>query len=173
MQVVLLVDCSGSMYGRNIDEARVAALDFSKASLGPNRQIAVVAFPGGVACPPTADVQRIATALDGLSPIGSTPLAEGLASARELMRGKAGVQRVFVVLTDGHPDDPDAAVAEVNRIRAQGGRVVTIGVGSQVRPDFLRAIASRPEDFHFCHESVELKGTFINLATELAGDARG
>ena len=27
---------------------------------------------------------------------------------RDLLRPRAGVQRVFVVMTDGHPDDPDA-----------------------------------------------------------------
>ena len=42
-----------------------------------------------------------------------------------------------------------------------------IGVGAQVQQDFLRSLASRPKDFHFCNESVELEGTFINLATEL------
>jgi Mg-chelatase subunit ChlD len=169
MNIVLLVDCSGSMYGRNLEDARKAALSFSEASLGPNRQIALVAFPGGVQCPLTTDLRKIDGALRGLTPIGSTPLAEGLSAARELMKGKAGVQRVFVVLTDGHPDDPEGAAAEINRIRTAGGRIVTIGVGSQVRPDFLKSLASRPEDYHFCNESVELQGTFINLATELAG----
>jgi molecular chaperone DnaK len=172
MHVVVLVDCSGSMYGRNIEDARAAALSFAEASLGPNRQIAIVAFPGGVACPPTSDIESIDAALQSLTPIGSTPLGEGLAAAREIMRGKAGLQRVFVILTDGHPDDPDTALAEVNRIRAQGGRVITIGVGNQVRPDFLKELASSPDDYHFCNESVELKGTFINLATELTGGDR-
>ncbi|MDP2305314.1 MAG: Hsp70 family protein [Pseudomonadota bacterium] len=170
MNIVLVMDCSGSMYGRNIDEARKAALAFAEASLGPNRQIAVVGFPGGVLCPLTADVKRIRLAIDGLTPIGSTPMAEGLASARELMKSKAGVQRVYVVLTDGHPDDPDATTGEITRIRTSGGRIITIGVGAQVRPEFLRTLASRPEDYHFCNESVELQGTFINLATELGGN---
>ncbi|MES2641805.1 MAG: Hsp70 family protein [Myxococcota bacterium] len=170
MNIVLVMDCSGSMYGRNITEARKAALAFAEASLGPNRQIAVVGFPGGVLCPLTADVKRISSAIEGLTPIGSTPMAEGLAAARDLMKSKAGVQRVYVVLTDGHPDDPDATTGEITRIRTSGGRIITIGVGAQVRPEFLRTLASRPEDYHFCNESVELQGTFINLATELGGN---
>ena len=163
------MDCSGSMYGRNMEEARKAALAFAEASLGPNRQIAVVAFPGGTLCPLTSDPRRIQSAVESLTPIGSTPMAEGLAQARDLMKSRAGVQRVYVVLTDGHPDDPEATTAEITRIRTGGGRIITIGVGAQVRPDYLRGIASRPEDYHFCNESVELQGTFINLATELGG----
>ncbi len=170
MNIVLLMDCSGSMYGRNMDEARKAALTFAQASLGPNRQIAVVGFPGGVLGPLTPDLRRIQAAVESLAPIGSTPMAEGLAAARELMKSKAGVQRVYVVLTDGHPDDPDATTGEITRIRTGGGRIITIGVGAQVRPDYLRGLASRPEDYHFCNESVELQGTFINLATELGSN---
>ncbi len=167
MNIVLVMDCSGSMYGRNIEDARKAALSFAEASLGPNRQIAVIGFPGGVICPLSSDLNRIRHALADLTPIGSTPMAEGLTAARELMRSKAGVQRVYVVLADGHPDDPDATTSEATKIRTGGGRIVTIGVGAQVRPDFLRTLASRPADYHFCHESVDLQGTFINLATEL------
>lgn len=171
MNVALLVDCSGSMYGSNIEEARKAAASFIERTLGPNRQMAVIAFPGGVVCPLSGDANRLRGSLEDLSPIGSTPLAEGLAHARDLMKGRAGVQRVVVILTDGHPDDPAAATAEANRIRASGGRIITVGVGNQVRPDFLRSLASRPDDYHYCNESLELQGTFINLATELGGGA--
>jgi hypothetical protein len=59
--------------------------------------------------------------------------------------------------------------AEIHRIRSTGGRVVTVGVGPQVQQEFLRGLASSPNDYHFCSESVELEGTFINLATELSG----
>jgi len=169
MQVALVMDCSGSMYGRNIDDARAAARSFAERTLEvENRQVAVVAFPGGTRSALTSDMGRIQTALDSLTPIGSTPLSDGLHDARDLLRPRAGVQRVFVVLTDGHPDDPDATVAEVHRLKASGARVITIGVGGQVQQAFLRSLASQPDDYHFCNESIELKGTFINLATELA-----
>ncbi|MFK7930726.1 MAG: VWA domain-containing protein, partial [Myxococcota bacterium] len=171
MQVALIMDCSGSMYGQNITDARAAATSFAERTLDvANRQVAVVAFPGGTRAAATNDLARITQAIEGLTPIGSTPLADGLHDARDLLRPRAGVQRVFVVLTDGHPDDPDATMAEVHRLKASGARVITIGVGSQVQQDFLRTLASQPGDYHFCSESIELRGTFINLATELAGE---
>ena len=168
MQVALIMDCSGSMYGTNIKEARRAAQAFAERTLQPNRQVAVVAFPGGLKTPPTADAQRVQQALDALSPIGSTPMGEGLAAAREALKSRAGVQRVFVVLTDGHPDDPQATAAEAHRIKRMGGRIITIGVGRQVQQEFLTTLCSNASDYHHCRESVELEGTFINLATELA-----
>jgi uncharacterized protein YegL len=74
---------------------------------------------------------------------------------------------VFVVVTDGHPDDPDATAAEAHRIKRTGGRIITIGVGRKVRRDFLTSLCSNASDYHHCEDSIELEGTFINLATEL------
>ncbi len=171
MQVALIMDCSGSMYGGNITAARAAALGFAEKTLEqPNRQIAVIAFPGGVKAPPTGDIEKLKWAIEELTPIGSTPMSEGLYDARTLLRPRAGVQRVFLIMTDGHPDDPDATVAEIHRLRTSGARVITIGVGDQVEQRFLQGLASRPEDYHFCGESLELEGTFINLATQLSGN---
>ena len=167
MQIALVMDCSGSMYGTNIMEARKAARTFVQRTLQRNRQIAVVAFPGGVLTSLTDQRTRIEGAIDRLTPIGSTPMHTGLSEAREALKGRAGIQRVYVILTDGHPDDPMATAAEANRIKRLGGRVITIGVGNQVKRDFLASLSSNPSDFHHCHESVDLEGTFINLATQL------
>jgi Mg-chelatase subunit ChlD len=169
MHIALLVDCSGSMYGPSISDAKRAAKAFvAKALESTNRHFSVVAFPGGIKSPITQDMGRIGTAIDRLTPIGSTPMALGLAQARAALKGDAGAQKVFVVLTDGHPDDPDATVAECHRIRRTGGRVIAIGVGPKVEQAYLRALCSGSDDYHHCSESVELEGTFINLATELS-----
>jgi len=168
IQMALIMDCSGSMYGDSIEDAKRAASSFVERSLKPGRQVAVVAFPGGVLSPPQSDLGRLRGAISRLTPIGSTPMAQGLRDARDLLRPRAGVQRVFVILTDGHPDDPNNTLAEIHKLRSSGGRVITIGVGPQVQRSFLQSLASQPTDFHFCSESVELEGTFINLATELS-----
>ncbi len=171
MQVALVMDCSGSMYGANIAAAKQAALAFVEKTLAqPNRQIAVVGFPGGVFCTPTSDVARAQRAISELTPIGSTPMGEGLHDARDLLRPRAGVQRVFVVMTDGHPDDPDDTIAEIHKLRTSGARIITIGVGREVSQDFLMGLASQPADFHFCGQFDELQGAFINLATTLTAE---
>ncbi len=169
MQLALIIDCSGSMYGTNINEARKAARAFVERTAKESREFAVIAFPGGVKTALTNQRERIDAAIGALTPIGSTPMHTGLAQARDALKGKAGVQRVYVILTDGHPDDPDATAAEAHRIKRMGGRVITIGVGRQVKREFLSALCTNPSDYHHCNESVELEGTFINLATQLGG----
>ncbi|MBO84044.1 MAG: molecular chaperone DnaK [Deltaproteobacteria bacterium] len=168
MQIALVIDCSGSMYGTNILEARKAANAFIQRTLKRNRQLAVVAFPGGILTGLTDQRARIEGAIERLTPIGSTPMHTGLKQAREALKGRAGIQRVYVILTDGHPDDPTGTAAEAHRIKRLGGRIITIGVGRQVKRDFLSSLSSNPSDHHHCNESIELEGTFINLATQLS-----
>jgi molecular chaperone DnaK (HSP70) len=168
MQIALLVDCSGSMYGPKIEAARRAASSFIRRALKPGRQIALIAFPGGVLSPPVGNAALLEAAIAQLTPIGATPLSGALRLARDLLPPRASVARAFLILTDGHPDDPESTVSEALRIRNGGGRIITVGVGREVQKDFLKCIVSRPSDFHFCDESFEIEETFINLATELA-----
>jgi len=168
MHIALVMDCSGSMYGNCISEAKKAAKAFVSNTLKGNRQFSVVAFPGGLKSPITQEANRILAAIDGLTPIGSTPMALGLAHARASLKGDSGAQKIYVVLTDGHPDDPEATLAECNRIRRTGGRVIAIGVGPKVEQSYLKGLCSGKTDYHHCNESVDLEGTFINLATELS-----
>ena len=63
-------------------------------------------------------------------------LGSGTGSAEAVYR----VQKVYVVLTDGHPDDPEGTIEECHRIRRTGGRIITVGVGRQVQQDYLRAV---------------------------------
>ena len=168
VHIALLIDSSGSMYGQHMDTARETALEFTRNTLKPNRSIALYAFPGGQRTRSTRKLEDIQTAMERLIPIGGSPLHLGLAAARRSLKGKAGMQRIFVILTDGNPDDPEAAMAECIRIRRSGGRIITIGVGSQVNQEFLQRMCMRPSDFHRHTERIELDGTFINLATEVS-----
>jgi molecular chaperone DnaK (HSP70)/uncharacterized protein YegL len=170
LHIALMLDCSGSMYGQSMNEARRAATAFIGKTLASKqaRKVSLVAFPGGLKTPVTADQRVVMDAIDQLTPIGSTPMALGLAQARASLKASTGAQKVFVLLTDGHPDDPEGTVEECHRIRRTGGRIITVGVGRQVQQEYLRSLCSTPGDYHHCDQSIELEGTFINLATELS-----
>ena len=168
MQIALVMDCSGSMYGTSIREARKAAKTFVNRTLQRNREVAVIAFPGGVKTAATNQIDRIEAAIDSLTPIGSTPMHEGLSRARDLLKNTGNLQRVVLILADGHPDDPEAAAAEAHRIKADRGRIIVVGIGRQVDRTYLQRLCSTPSDYHHVDENIDLEGTFINLATQLA-----
>lgn len=175
MQLAILLDASGSMYGPRLREAQSATEDFLRRLLAPDdggrpshRTAALVTFPGGARVRLTDDLELLRRGLAATIPIGSTPLAEGLAVARNLVRPRPGTQRVFVIVTDGLPDDTEAAVLEADRIKAQGVRILVIAVGEQADKRVLGQIASSPADLFRCGEAVELQGLLANLATEIS-----
>jgi Mg-chelatase subunit ChlD len=151
-----------------MQQAKTAARQFIDNFVAPNRQVAVVGVPEGLALKPTDDHQKLVEAIDRMMPIGGTSLHEGLSTAREALKGKAGIHRIYVVLSDGTTDDPDAAIAESTRIRRNGGRVVTIGVGSRVQESLLQQLCSTPTDYHPVGKAIELGDALVNLATETA-----
>jgi Ca-activated chloride channel family protein len=129
--VKILVDCSGSMNGDSIRQAR-AALRRILDSLRPQDRFAIVAF-GSTWRNVTAESlpgtpEAIAAAREAIRTIhasmGGTEL--GAALLPLLARRDAdGGQGDVLVVTDGELHD-DALVAKA---RAAGGRVFTVGVG--------------------------------------------
>ena len=173
MHIALVMDCSGSMYGANIEQAQKAAKSFSQRTLSQEaRAISVTAFPGGLQSEITSDLFRVSRAIDALFPIGSTPMRQGLQDAQETLSFLPGVKRIYLILTDGHPDDPTGTMKLCQQIRANGARMITVGVGDRVDQDFLKEMASSPNDFHFCNDSIELEGAFLNVATLLAAQPK-
>ncbi len=165
------MDCSGSMYGPPLQQAKHAARQFIDGFVAPNRQVAVVNVPEGLAVKPTDDHQKLVDAIEQMVPIGGTPLHEGLSMARDALKGKAGIHRIYLVLSDGTTDDPDAAIAESTRDpserrpdrRRRRGRP---GAPGAPPADLLRARATTTP----IGQPIELGEALVNLATE-TGDA--
>ena len=93
---------------------------------------------------------------------------EGLSRAREILKRSGNVQKVIVVLADGHPDDEEATLVEAHRIKSERTRIVVVGIGRQVNRTWLQRLCSTPGDYHHVDHSIDLEGTFINLATQLS-----
>ena len=168
LQVALVLDCSGSMFGEAFDQMMERARQVAKQTLSSeNRQLSIITVPGGVKAKPTTDMAHITKVLDSLVPIGSSSIGHGLARARSLLRPRGGQQRVFVLITDGVCDDLDLVGPETQRLRATGARVLTVGAGDFVRTAFLKGLASTPEDHYSVERPVEIEGAIVNLVTLL------
>jgi hypothetical protein len=135
-----LVSRSVGGHARRIDLAWEAAIALTLALEAiPGVNPGITAFPGeqgeatrvfrvlphGVRLSSVQD--RLVTDLDG-----STPLAEALLyGASELLATRES-RKILLVLTDGIPDDLDAAIARVREIRETGIEVHGIGLAIEV-----------------------------------------
>jgi len=127
LNLVFLIDTSGSMNEPNKLPLLKASLRLMLGQLRPEDQVAIVAYAGsaGTVLPPTAASEQgvILTALDDLAAGGSTAGAEGLALAYQVAQTMAvdGEVSRILLATDGDfnvgVSDPEGLEAYVARNR--------------------------------------------------------
>jgi Ca-activated chloride channel family protein len=149
VSVALVLDTSGSMVGKPLEEARRAAGQFVDA-LADSDQVSLVVFHSvteTVVPLTTLDDggrDRVRAALEGLEAVGTTDLAGGLvAGFAEVRKGLAagGAARV-VLLSDGHPNDATPILPNVEVAARQGITVTALGLGLEYDEELLGKVAS-------------------------------
>lgn len=130
--VVFVVDTSGSMgAAKRVREVKTAVVSLLLDAYQRRDRVAVVTFGGdsaAVALPPTAGVDRAERMLSAIPTGGRTPLAEGLATAAELVRREQvrdpRRRPLVVLLTDGRATAGPHALA---RARVVADSIATHG----------------------------------------------
>ena len=146
--IPILVDCSGSMQGDSIAQAR-KALGRILESLRPQDHFNIIRF--GSHIEPLFPSPRAASkeALDSArallanldADLGGTEIGQALTAAFAARPNDFAVQDLMLI-TDGEVwNGPEF----VERARASGDRVFTVGVGSAVSEAFLRELAEKTD----------------------------
>jgi len=160
----LLIDCSSSMSGSKLTQAISGALGFAGDALRKNYAVGLVSFASDaeILCSPEPSLAAIAARAERLTASGSTNMSEGIEKAAVDLLKAPGV-RAMVVVTDGVPDSPEAALAEARRAKDAGIDIIAIGTDDADRA-FLEKIASRSD--------LAVKVASAQLESGIAGAAR-
>jgi Ca-activated chloride channel family protein len=145
VDAVAVIDCSGSMAGTSIAQAR-QAMHAVLAGLGRRDRLGMIAF--GSSCR-TLDGGRHAATPAGLAKLGDfvvtldadlggTEIRAALDAAVAMATRRGGKADIFLV-TDGEVAD---WTATVSRMRDAGLRVFAVGVGHSPAEPFLSALAA-------------------------------
>jgi tight adherence protein B len=169
--VILLIDTSGSMAGKPLEDAKAAARGFVD-SLGPDARVAVVAFAdtSRVISGFSSDRKTLDGAIASLRAGGETAVYEGLVRAARLMPASTGGQRGIVLLSDGGDT--------VSSVDFEGARTAVADAGAPVyavalvskeaNPQALAAIAdSSGGRLVQVQASSQLTGLFESIASEI------
>jgi Ca-activated chloride channel family protein len=168
VNLALVVDTSGSMEGRAIEDARAA----SKALLSALRtgdRIAVVAFGSTteLILPSTpiedANVAKLRARIDAMKAFGTTDMAGGLEAGMAQVQSHFvadGVNRV-ILLGDGDPND----AAPVKRAAMQGGNsnisITALGLGPDYNETLMGEVAALSGGrFHYVDDSSKVAAFF-------------
>ena len=111
LEVVLVLDVSGSMGGNPLAAAQAAALSFiDEMPNGVNVAVVTFANTTEVVSPFTTDVEVTAAAISGLRAGGQTALYDGLALAGDLFDRETPARRSVILLSDGGDTVSDNAL---------------------------------------------------------------
>ena len=175
MDIALVIDCSGSMSGGEIDDAKDAASRFLD-NIDPSSHVGLVSFGGRrveIEMHLTQDFDQLRQAIENLRTRGSTPMTEAIALTRKQVLVNGQNTNVLILLTDGLPNDEDTTRTEAEIAKQQGVQIIAIGVGGGVDSDYLKQISSTLEDYYFVEESVQLESTFTTIASRLVTESSG
>lgn len=178
VDLVLVVDCSGSMNEANKMETTKGALRTLAASLRATDRVAMVCYSteAEVALEPTEASHRraIEQAIDSLQPQASTNAEAGLSLGYDLaqsMQRKGRMSRV-VLVSDGVANVGATGASEIlDRISAQaraGTKLISVGVGIEDYNDhLLEQLADQGDGWHvYVDTAAEAERVF---ATGLTG----
>ncbi|KGM10892.1 vWA domain-containing protein [Cellulomonas carbonis] len=157
--LVLVVDCSGSMSEAGKMETTKAALRTLVSSLRATGRVAMVCYSteARVVLEPTPVSERdgVLAAVEELSPQESTNAAAGLALGYDLamsMRTEGRMTRV-VLISDGVANvgetDPDGILSRISTQAKTGINLVSVGVGITTYDDhLLEQLADQGDGWH-------------------------
>ena len=171
IRIMLLIDVSASMAGEPLVQAQSAAREFLDKCDFTRTEVGLISFSDEVILQTEAtdNARKVRAAIDRLEPDGTTDLGGAVELARQRLN-RLDRLRYIVILTDGYPDAPEAAVEEASRARGEGVEIVAIGTGAADLA-YLQRLASTEAGSIFA-QGGELVGTFGHIARMIAQGGR-
>jgi photosystem II stability/assembly factor-like uncharacterized protein/uncharacterized protein YegL len=170
VDIVLVIDRSGSMGGGDLDDAQLAAQQFVDLMDLSQDQVALVSFSSSETLdhPLTQDGDSVKSAIDLLSSGGGTVIDKGITLAQtELERSRHIADNApgMIILSDGQNNDgPDPVTQAANQAKLAGIRIFSIGLSSNVDEQTLEGAASSADDYYFAPSSAELQEIYAKIA---------
>lgn len=149
--VSIVLDCSGSMDGQEIELAKQALVAISEVNASLRVKTELVAFEGcGVEIIKSFDddLNSRRGAIGSLLAAGGTPTAEALWETGNRIVARKEERKLILLLTDGHPNDLVGAGQVAKMIAASGIELYGIGIACDAVSRFCPSweVIHRAED---------------------------
>jgi Ca-activated chloride channel family protein len=175
LNVVLVIDRSGSMAGEKIRYVREAA-KYVVDALQDGDFLSVVSFDNGAevlqgsAPIQSTDRAQVKRAIDALTDRGGTDMVAGLTRGLEQARANATTERVnrIILLSDGIPDTQRGLVELAASGIDKGIFLTTMGVGQDYNEDLMARLADAGSgNYYFIEKADAAAGIFERELTDL------
>ena len=144
--VYLVFDCSGSMAGSKIAQAKRGALNFAVTAFSDGYKVGLISFSDMTShlSSPVDSLQKLAPGIDHLQIQGSTNLAPAIEEVVSRFKGQTEALRTMVIVTDGMTINPEQALRAAENAKMLGITIMTIGT-NDADPGFLSRLASQTD----------------------------
>ena len=174
IEIMLMIDTSGSMGGTPINEARKAAKEFIREFDLNSVYITIVCFAErtGDKCKWENNERKIMSAIDSIEisdKLGYGTSAKPINDYFNSFTIKG--TRIMVVLTDGYWEHQDSEIRAADRAKSKGVIIYGIGIGD-ADEDFLRKISSGTgKKVDLSQLTATFKEVASTIATEFVGNS--
>jgi len=143
--VYLAIDCSGSMQGNKLEQAKHGILRFADEALKNGYRVGLISFDteARIICDPVSDIQILTSGVRAMRVGGSTNMVKAIKLAHDNLKGLEGT-RVIVFATDGMPDNVNAAIKAAQSAKDNGIDFIAIGT-DDANQSFLGNLATRQD----------------------------
>jgi uncharacterized protein YegL len=174
VDVMLVIDRSGSMSGGELTAAKLAAKTFVD-QLKPTDQSGLVSFGTDAKLEQrlTYDHWRTKGAIDGLRDGGWTAMGDGIDLAQDEIdiRARSDSAHVMIVLSDGESNEGMDPIDAADDAKAKGTVIYTIGLGKDADEDVLKQVATSPDHYYYAPDANDLIGIYEEISEQMSNYA--
>ena len=144
-RVYMVLDCSGSMTGYKLEQAKGGVLDFAKDAIRKEYLTGLIKFDSLAThiCEPMKDISYLDRQLKNIFASGSTNMVDAIKMAHDKLKNLE-CSKAIVIATDGQPDNVEESIRAGKLAKDDGIEIITIGT-DDADQQFLKKLASRDE----------------------------
>lgn len=174
VDVILVIDHSGSMQGTPLEQAKQAAVAFVNEMDFASDRIGIVQFSSGASIVQSlsADSAAVTQAIESIGVAGGTAIHAGLEVAFNELNGqlRSDATPVIVLLSDGE-SDRRAAERAANAAKAADIKIITVALGTGLDEQLMRDIASTDSDgnplYYNSPTGSDLESIYVSIARSI------